>query len=485
MGDKRRHRVFAEFIVRNFPDAYNIADIAGGHGILAFQLLELGKNPVIIDPRNTFLPNRINRILRKRSIRRGKVIAIDRIRKNIQEVDIRSFDLIVALHPDEATEPAIKAALQEGKDFAIVPCCSFPMDGIKKSTEDWLQYLSTLSSDINVTSLPIVGANKVLWRAKQNSMGIQNGILSENNSTKFTSKHNDYSQIEHRIKTLNPTPELTASIVIPFYLGKSILEKSLISLRNQSYPKELFEVIVVQDEGEEDISELIETNNDYYSIKLIKLKHIGFTPGRSRNAGIKCAKGQIIFSIDFDIICQSDTLWNHLKWFHVSDEVATFGLRKFIDTSNYPPEAILERSVELINLPNIASISNTIEGCKIDKRLPEIEIIKSHPFPCNCFHGCNIAYRKDTAIDIGYWDEDFNLHYGREDMEFGYRLWKSGNYIVYAPDTIVLHQENDIVSKSKKEFGLEKNLELLYRKVPGIQDFRENILPNIQKKYGW
>lgn len=38
----------------------------------------------------------------------------------------RGFSLVLACHPDQATEPALEYALEEGLPFAIVPCCVFP-----------------------------------------------------------------------------------------------------------------------------------------------------------------------------------------------------------------------------------------------------------------------------------------------------------------------------------------------------------------------
>jgi hypothetical protein len=53
MGDPRRFEVFARFLRRTFPAAATVADIAGGHGELAFWLGELGLRPTIVDPRPT------------------------------------------------------------------------------------------------------------------------------------------------------------------------------------------------------------------------------------------------------------------------------------------------------------------------------------------------------------------------------------------------------------------------------------------------
>ena len=83
-----------------------------------------------------------------------------------------AFDLVVALHPDEATEPTLRAALSSGTDFAIVPCCVFPLDGVKRSRQAWVSYLASLAPDIQTTKLAISGANTVLWRKGEKIEGI-------------------------------------------------------------------------------------------------------------------------------------------------------------------------------------------------------------------------------------------------------------------------------------------------------------------------
>ena len=164
MGDHSRFRCFAEFIGTTFTQAHCIADVAGGHGELAFWLHELGKKPTIIDPRETTLPRWIHRILRKKAIREGRLVRIDRLKKSVEEIDLSPFDLAVAMHPDEATEPTLLQAIECHLDFAIVPCCVFPVNKKKSSKEEWILYLASLCSGIRMTRLPISGSNTVLWR---------------------------------------------------------------------------------------------------------------------------------------------------------------------------------------------------------------------------------------------------------------------------------------------------------------------------------
>lgn len=164
MGDKQRFHIFATFIAQTFPDALSVADVAGGHGELAFRLQTYGKRPVIIDPRAATFPRWIHRTLRKQRLRTGKSTIIERCCSEVSQVDLSSFDLIVALHPDQATEPTLRMAVKYDIDFALVPCCVFPLDGIRRSKQEWVHYLQAIAPNIQRSQLPITGANIVLWR---------------------------------------------------------------------------------------------------------------------------------------------------------------------------------------------------------------------------------------------------------------------------------------------------------------------------------
>ncbi|HZC26859.1 MAG TPA: hypothetical protein VE287_07535 [Actinopolymorphaceae bacterium] len=169
MGDKTRAEEFALFVATTFPAATRIADVAGGHGVLSYWLRELGFDSVLIEPRPAPLPRWIRRDLRKRAIRDGYLTTIDRITRPVEEVELADFDAVLAMHPDQATEPAVRAAVKHGLGFAIVPCCVFALDGTSYSYQDWLAYLASLAPGCRTSTLPITGANVVLWRTSTGS----------------------------------------------------------------------------------------------------------------------------------------------------------------------------------------------------------------------------------------------------------------------------------------------------------------------------
>jgi hypothetical protein len=82
-------------------------------------------------------------------------------------------DVLVGMHPDQATEPIMDAAIELGKPFAVVPCCVFPELFPERRTKDgdsvrtyvqFLDYLVAKHPDIKLAYLPFKGRNRVVYR---------------------------------------------------------------------------------------------------------------------------------------------------------------------------------------------------------------------------------------------------------------------------------------------------------------------------------
>ena len=148
MGDGNRASIFAKFMSRNFQPC-RVADIAGGRGGLSKELKKHHFISVVIDPC------------------RGQEKNTVKIFQKVENVSLKNFDLLVGMHPDEATEYIIKEGLRLGKAFAVVPCCSHAKDGLKKSFTQWIKYLKSLEpfkDEIRITVLKMGGKNLVLYR---------------------------------------------------------------------------------------------------------------------------------------------------------------------------------------------------------------------------------------------------------------------------------------------------------------------------------
>eukprot|EP00438_Fugacium_kawagutii_P000957 Skav224468 [mRNA] locus=scaffold1302:448917:449285:- [translate_table: standard] len=85
---------------------------------------------------------------------------------------VQQSSALVALHPDEATEQVVDAALKLQKPFLVVPCCVFarlfPLRRLADGRQvtnlpDFLDFLQAKHPAIRRERLPFQGANVALW----------------------------------------------------------------------------------------------------------------------------------------------------------------------------------------------------------------------------------------------------------------------------------------------------------------------------------
>lgn len=88
---------------------------------------------------------------------------------------VQQATLIVGMHPDQAVDAIIDAALALGVSFFVVPCCTYSQEFPHRRTpsnskkivttyEELLEYLQSKSPDIQRAELPFEGKNVCLYR---------------------------------------------------------------------------------------------------------------------------------------------------------------------------------------------------------------------------------------------------------------------------------------------------------------------------------
>ncbi|HLF32347.1 MAG TPA: glycosyltransferase [Xanthomonadales bacterium] len=88
------------------------------------------------------------------------------------------------------------------------------------------------------------------------------------------------------------------SIIIPTYNRPVLLQSCLEAMTRLQYPKEHFEVVVVDDGGNVDLDPVIGALRGALSVRLVKQENTG--PGGARNNGVAHATGKFIAFIDDD-----------------------------------------------------------------------------------------------------------------------------------------------------------------------------------------
>lgn len=174
MGDRRRHLVFADFIAERWPDRnLRIADVAGGHGALQSKLWLRGyRNIVTFDKRE--------KRWTERSHYRYQYFDVE---------DAREFDLLVGMHPDEASDVILCASLKFSIPCAIVPCCPRPtVWEYSGNRQGWIDHLQK-KSGARRERLEMKGANSVLTIGPSPSL---DAVLSE-----YDRRGSEMDQLRH------------------------------------------------------------------------------------------------------------------------------------------------------------------------------------------------------------------------------------------------------------------------------------------------
>ena len=204
------------------------------------------------------------------------------------------------------------------------------------------------------------------------------------------------------------------SIIIPFRNENDNILKNLRSIERQSYPKDKYEIIYVNDSSTDNSVEIIETNKKSDNIKVLSVPGDFFPNAHKKRAirfGIENAGGEIIVTTDADCVYNKDWLGVLLRY--LDDKTAfVSGPVEFEDNGNF-----FER------LQRIEFAGLVISGAGL------IGINK--PVICNA---ANIAYRKTVFDQVNGFDDQLKLSSGDDELLMQ-KIWKETEYkIKFCPD---------------------------------------------------
>ena len=184
---------------------------------------------------------------------------------------------------------------------------------------------------------------------------------------------------------------IDASVVIPTYNRSTLLRHCLYAYADQSYPKDRYELVIVDDCSSDDTADVVEElrRNTRIRAKYIRNEnrmHIA----RTRNLGIEAASGRIVIQTDSDLI---------------------------------PAPQFIEGHMEAHREPGVMCTGPVINISSLDqlfvKRLSASDMCR-HPLP-----GANGSVSREVLLNAGGYDEDL-CEYGWEDLELATRLRARG-----------------------------------------------------------
>ncbi len=217
-------------------------------------------------------------------------------------------------------------------------------------------------------------------------------------------------QEEGKSETLTVTPFVT--ITVPAYNEEQSLPRTLDSVLHLDYPKENYEVLVV-DDGSTDNTSLCVTQyieqHPEASIRLIKQTNKG--KGASLNNALQQAKGEFFICLDADSFVEPNALKKLLPHFASQNVAAVLPALKV-----YNPQKMIEKVQWYEYLINM--------------------FYKELMAKLNCIHvapGPFSIYRTAILKDVGSFDE----HNITEDLEIALRLQSRQYTLIQVMDTTV------------------------------------------------
>jgi hypothetical protein len=186
-----RSQVFAAWLLETFglsllERGSGVVDVAGGKGGTCVSLLEQSGSQqlrtTVVDPLRRSTP--VRAATRARLERLGcqlprfLALALDAAFEADGErlALLADAAALIGMHPDQATEAIVEAALRLRRPFAVVPCCVFarqfaarraPGGGLVETLNDLLDYLRNKHPNMQRHVLPFEGRNVVLFMCRE------------------------------------------------------------------------------------------------------------------------------------------------------------------------------------------------------------------------------------------------------------------------------------------------------------------------------
>ncbi|HFL9361890.1 TPA: glycosyltransferase [Escherichia coli] len=271
------------------------------------------------------------------------------------------------------------------------------------------------------------------------------------------------------------------SIVIPTYNRAKILAITLACLCNQKTIYD-YEVIVADDGSKENIEEIVREFESLLNIKYVRQKDYGYQLCAVRNLGLRAAKYNYVAILDCDMAPNPLWVQSYMELLAVDDNVALIGPRKYIDTSKHTYLDFLSQKSLINEIPEMITnnqVAGKVEQNKsVDWRIEHFkntDNLRLCNTPFRFFSGGNVAFAKKWLFRAGWFDEEFT-HWGGEDNEFGYRLYREGCYFRSVEGAMAYHQEPPgKENETDRAAGKNITVQLLQQKVPYFYRKKEKI----------
>ncbi|MBY0503620.1 MAG: glycosyltransferase [Bryobacteraceae bacterium] len=220
----------------------------------------------------------------------------------------------------------------------------------------------------------------------------------------------------------------SASVVIPNWNGRDLLEKYLPSVVTALAGHPDNEIVVVDNGSTDGSAQFLREH--FPQVKLVALeKNLGF--GGGSNAGFRAAKNDIVVLLNSDMRVDPGFLAPLLEGFHDPRVFAVSCQIFFSDPTKLREETGLTQGWWADG------------GLRVRHRLDES---LTEPLPCFYGGGGSCAFHRQKFLELGAFDHLLRPFY-LEDTDLGYQAWKRGWWVYYEPRSVVWHEHRGTIGK--------------------------------------
>ena len=214
------------------------------------------------------------------------------------------------------------------------------------------------------------------------------------------------------------------SVIVTNWNGKDLLKKNLEEIIKKS--PEAQEIILADDASQDDSVQFAKSlQKKYPKLKIIShKKNLGF--GDNSNYAVNKSQGDLVVLLNNDIRPHSKYISNSLKHFK---DPKVFGVG-FAELGHENWARIFWRNGYLQHQPGLENKKTHISAW---------------------VSGGSSIIRKSLFQKLGGFDSVYEPFYS-EDLDIGYRAWKSGYKLLWEPKSIVEHKHESTTSKFSRKF---------------------------------
>jgi cellulose synthase/poly-beta-1,6-N-acetylglucosamine synthase-like glycosyltransferase len=216
----------------------------------------------------------------------------------------------------------------------------------------------------------------------------------------------------------------SVTVVVPVRNRERTIQPLLESLQKLDYDRNKVEVIVVDGNSTDKTQEIVKK----YPVKLVVEKRKGLN--LARNTGIKRSKCEIVAFTDSDCVVPPNWITKIVENFKDPQVSCVGGSAKALDS-------------DFISQYADNSIVRLMPFFTKREELEKVKPFFRHPA------GCNMAFRRKVAEEVGYFDE--NIRYGFDEVEFADRVCKAGYKMVLDPEVVVWHKHRSTFKEFLKQ----------------------------------